>query len=406
MIMFNDTPSLDTRPAAAAGPRSSRRDYGRRERQLRIGFVMEQNVGHTTWYQNLRDAVTEIGGIEARWVCTSLFDPHGLIEQVPRVPRFVQGGVRALLDVRSGLRGRPCDVLIFNTQKAAMLCQFDVIQTPTIIMTDVTPLQYDRMGALYGHEADRPGPLRTVKHLANVMNFRLARAVVGWSSWTRDSLVQEYWVSPDRSHVIPPGVNVDMWCPPAERPPRERVRLLFVGGNFERKGGKLLVDVFRSLRLHDRAELHVVTRDRIDPVPGITAHYDLQNNSDALLTLYRQADAFVLPTLADCFSIASIEAMATGLPVITTAMGGVPDIVESGRTGYLIRPGDTRELARSLTSIVENAAHRQAMGEAGRARAVRQFDARRSAHQLITLARRIHADGRGLPRRSPTRLAS
>jgi glycosyltransferase involved in cell wall biosynthesis len=404
--MLNAASTISRRLTKRAEARSSGPGDQRREGHLRVGFVMEQNIGHTTWYQNLRHAVTSIGGIEARWVCTTLFDPEGLIERLPCIPGFVQGGVRAMLDVRSGLRDRPCDVLIFNTQKAAMLCQLDVVQTPTILMTDVTPLQYDRMGNLYGHSGDRRGPVRAAKHLVNVMNFRLARAVVGWSTWVRDSLVHEYRVPPARAQVIPPGVDVQFWCPPAQRQTGARVRLLFVGGSFERKGGRLLVDVFRDLRLYERAELHVVTRDPIEPVPGITVHHNLQNNSEELLDLYRQADAFVLPTLADCFSIASIEAMAMGLPVITTSMGGVPDIVEPGRTGYLIPPGDPHALAASLTSIVENAPLRRAMGMAGRARAVDRFDARRSAHALIHLAQRVHAEQRGTRGERPSQVAS
>ena len=190
---------------------------------------------------------------------------------------------------------------------------------------------------------------------------------------------------PERAHVIPPGVDTRQWRPPERRPANDRVQLLFVGGNFERKGGRLLLDTFRSLRLHDRAELQIVTRDPVEPSPGVTVHHGLENNSPELLNLYRCADAFVLPTLADCFSIASIEAMAMGLPVITSAIGGIPDIVEHGQTGFLVRPGDGRELASALTQIVENDQMRVAMGMAGRARAEARFDAHSSAERLIEL---------------------
>ena len=132
------------------------------KRRLRIGFVMEDNVGHTTWHQNLLGAITAFDGLETRWVGTTLFDPEGLVERVPGVPDFVRGGVRALLDVRRGLSDWPRDVLIFNTQKTAMFSQWDMLRTPTILMTDVTPSQYDRMGKLYGHAPDRsPGYTQT-----------------------------------------------------------------------------------------------------------------------------------------------------------------------------------------------------------------------------------------------------
>ena len=355
-------------------------------RRLRIGFVMEENVGHTTWYQNLRGAVATLDSVEAQWVGTSLYNPDGLVERLPGVPGFVRGGARAYLDVRAGLRNWPRDLLLFNTQKTAMFSQWDMLRTPTILMTDVTPIQYDRMGDLYGHAAGDARPIRAIKHAANVLNFRLARAVVGWSTWTRDSLVSDYGVPPDRVRVIPPGVDTQEWRPPELRLETDRVQLLFVGGNFVRKGGELLLDVFRESAMQDRADLHIVTRDSVEPMPGVKIHRNLTNNSPELLDLYRRADAFVLPTLADCFSIASIEAMAMGLPVVTTDMGGISDIVAHGITGYLISPGDRRELAGALDRLICDAPVRRAFGEAGRTRAVTRFDARVSASRLIDLA--------------------
>src|SRR5438309_9421306 len=102
---------------------------------------MELVLGHVTWYQNLKNAVMTLDTVDARWVETHLYDAHGVLERVPGVPPVVRAGVRAWLDVHRGLRDYPSDVLIFNTQKSAMLCQADMLRTPTILMTDVTPLQ-------------------------------------------------------------------------------------------------------------------------------------------------------------------------------------------------------------------------------------------------------------------------
>jgi glycosyltransferase involved in cell wall biosynthesis len=167
------------------------------------------------------------------------------------------------------------------------------------------------------------------------------------------------------------------------------VRILFVGGHFERKGGRILLDVFRSLGLHDRAELHVVTREAVEPAPGVTIHTNVQNNSPELLDLFQSADLFVLPTLADCFGNASIEAMSVGLPVITTAIGGIPDIVEHGVTGYLLSPGDAAGLARTVEHLVSNADARRAFSVAARRRALTRFDARTNAARIVDLARTL-----------------
>jgi glycosyltransferase involved in cell wall biosynthesis len=167
------------------------------------------------------------------------------------------------------------------------------------------------------------------------------------------------------------------------------VRILFVGGDFERKGGKALVQSFRQLGLWPRAELHIVTRHAVPSGPGVVVHRDVANNSERLLDLYRSSDVFVLPTLADCFSNASIEAMACGLPVITTPVGGIPDIVLDRDCGFLVPPGDEAALAAALRRLVDDSALRVSLGEAARRRAVLNFDARANALRLIDLARTV-----------------
>jgi glycosyltransferase involved in cell wall biosynthesis len=319
---------------------------------LRMCFIMEPLLGHTSWYENLHGAVSGLDGVSAQWIETSVYDSRGHLEHVPSLPSCIRASGRALLDIHRELKVQVRDVLFFNTQGPAALYQWYMLRIPTILMTDVTPRQYDRMAVLYDHDADRDGAVRFIKHQANRLNFHLARALIPWSTWTRDSLVHTYGVPLAKIHVIPPGVDVQRWRPGPRHGSRERVQLLFVGGNFRRKEGQLLLDVYRELGLHDRADLHLKTRNRVTPSPGVVVHHNLENNSLELLELYRRADVFVLPTLADCFSIASIEAMATGLPVITSALGGIPDIVDHGEMGYLIPPGDRRSLGDMLTRLI------------------------------------------------------
>src|SRR4051812_13824521 len=149
---------------ATVAERSDRTLTDVESRRLRIGFIMEQVIGHVTWYQNLRRAVTDLAEVDARWIETKLFEEDGLLERIPGLPSIVRSGGRALIDVRRGLRNWPYDVLLFNTQKAAMFCQWEMLHTPTMLMTDVTPIQYDQMADLYGHTPDSNPALRLIKH--------------------------------------------------------------------------------------------------------------------------------------------------------------------------------------------------------------------------------------------------
>ena len=368
----------------------------------RVAFVMEQVLGHTTWSMNLRAALERLA-IPSVFVETRLFRDGGVPERMPGLPTTVRAGARALLDVRRGLAGQRYDALLFNTQKAATLCQPYFIRTPTLLMTDVTPIQYDGMGALYRSESQERGPVAFAKRAANTLNFRLAAGLIGWSRWTADSFVADYGARTDRVHVVPPGVDTALWRP-VERSPSPRPRLLFVGGDFERKGGRDLIDAFQDLRLGERAELHLVTRDEVPAADGVFVHR-LANGTQELRDLYASSDAFVLPTKADCFSIASIEAMASGLPVAVNDVGGIKDIVVDGETGILLEPGDGRSLRRALVALVDDAALRLRLGAAGRARATRMFDAASSASRILDIAATAIAERRRLSG-SPDRRAS
>jgi glycosyltransferase involved in cell wall biosynthesis len=89
--------------------------------------------------------------------------------------------------------------------------------------------------------------------------------------------------------------------------------------------------------------------------------------------LLRSADAFVLPSRVDPLPTAILEAMAAGLPVVSTAVGGVPEIVDASRTGMLVAPGDASALADALATMLAHPAASRHMGEAGRARVRERF---------------------------------
>jgi glycosyltransferase involved in cell wall biosynthesis len=209
-----------------------------------------------------------------------------------------------------------------------------------------------------------------------------------WSTWVRQSLVADYGVDPGRVEVVPPGVDLDTWQP---GPPRETtgpLRILFVGGDLYRKGGALLLEAFRALPA-GLASLTLVTRATdLAGQPDITVYNHLQPNSAELIDLYQQSDVFVLPTQAEAFGIAAIEASASGLPVIATATGGLVDIVLPGQSGFLIEPDDAASLARHLHFLAEHPAERRQMGQVGRERASALFDARRNAARVVEL---LHA---------------
>jgi glycosyltransferase involved in cell wall biosynthesis len=100
-------------------------------------------------------------------------------------------------------------------------------------------------------------------------------------------------------------------------------------------------------------------------------------------------DIFVQPSLAEGFGVATLEAMAAGLPVVASSAGGLPELIEDGRTGYVVPPADPATLAARLRHLVLHADLREAMGAAGRVRVRQHFSPQRMAAEIATVYDRL-----------------
>jgi glycosyltransferase involved in cell wall biosynthesis len=346
----------------------------------RVAFVMEQHIGHQTYYQNLRRAVDGDRRITPAWTPVTYAGASTLLDRIPGLPGSMRGSLQGMLQVRRAVYAGEYDVAFFNTQVPAALAGGGVRRRPFVIATDITPLQYDAVSHLYGHRPDKGGPLSAYKHRVNVRLLRGAARLLPWSSWTAASLTADYGVDPARIDVVPPGVDLAQWSP-GERQDGP-LRILFVGGDLYRKGGATLLQAFRALPAGS-AELHLVTRTRIEPETGVRVYYDMQPNSPELVALYKRSDVFALPTEAEAFGIAAIEASASGLAVVATSVGGLVDIVADGESGFLVPPRDVTALSARLAQLARDRQLGVHMGRAARARAEQRFDAQRNAARTI-----------------------
>lgn len=103
--------------------------------------------------------------------------------------------------------------------------------------------------------------------------------------------------------------------------------------------------------------------------------------------LLAASDLFVLPSLADAYPTALMEAMAAGLPVVSTRAGGIPEIVDDGRTGRLVPPGDSGALAAAISDLLDSTEERETLGRAARQEAERRFSTRAWVERLKEIYR-------------------
>jgi glycosyltransferase involved in cell wall biosynthesis len=132
-----------------------------------------------------------------------------------------------------------------------------------------------------------------------------------------------------------------------------------------------------------RLELHLVTQTPLEARPNVYVHQNMQPNSLALKELFYEADIFCLPTHADCLPMALAEAGAASLPLISTQVAAIPELVQEQVNGFLIRPGNTRQLIEALQQLVDNPQLRVRMGEQSRRIVVKSHNAEQNLRQLI-----------------------
>ena len=210
-----------------------------------------------------------------------------------------------------------------------------------------------------------------------------------------------------RAQLVPPGVDTELFTPPASAAQRES-RVLYVG-RVERtsrwKGLHVLVESLVRLRelvpdvrldivgdgddvthLRDRAEALAVA-DLVD-WHGQVAHAELPQ-------FYQRAGVTVLPSLteSESFGMTLVEAMASGCPVVGSAIGGIPFVVRDNVDGLLVPPGDAAALADGLAAVLTDPARAHELGAAGREAAVARWDWGRQEESTIRLIERAARPG-------------
>lgn len=276
--------------------------------------------------------------------------------------------------------------LHLHTQLLAFLSVDLLKKIPTVVSIDMTNVQASQ---------EKTHPNFRWTYIPNVLLekrvYQVAARVVTTTEWARRSVIEDYQIDGNKVKVVYPSINIAKFQPPdrSHKDPKARYNILFMGGDFKRKGGEDVLEVFLT-KFSEVANLHLVTYAPIEcKHPNVYIYKNIKAYTPEFLELYYQADAFVMPTYADAYGTVFLEAMAAGLPVIATRLGPITEIVSDGETGFLIPPGDRLELACRIQDLIENPSLGREMGEKGRLVAEQKFNAQTNFPTLESIFNEI-----------------
>jgi glycosyltransferase involved in cell wall biosynthesis len=207
---------------------------------------------------------------------------------------------------------------------------------------------------------------------------------------------------PKEVHTIYHGLDTDYFSPAAPQPWPARPLILAVGRLVEKKGFDQLVEAcaelqrrgvaFRCCIVGEDGPAGAVLRSRIEAL-GLQDHVELGGpvTQDRLREIYRGAQVFALPCQImedgdrDGFPNVLAEAMAMGVPVVSTAISGIPEMIDDGEQGLLVPPRDPKALAAALRRLLEDRRLHAQLAQAARQRICERFDSRRTTLALRDL---------------------
>jgi glycosyltransferase involved in cell wall biosynthesis len=183
------------------------------------------------------------------------------------------------------------------------------------------------------------------------------------SNFAASSIVEDYGCHPDQVVCVYSGINVPANVQLGQKDYTAK-NILFVGVRWVRKGGPELLEAFKFvLKAHPDARLTIV---------GCSPEVDVPNcevvgliPAKEVSRYYEKATVFCLPSNLEPSAVALIEASAYGLPVVSTDIGGTPDRVLNGKTGYLVKPGEVEHLAQILIDLIGHPEKCRTLGAAG-----------------------------------------
>jgi glycosyltransferase involved in cell wall biosynthesis len=259
--------------------------------------------------------------------------------------------------------------------------------------------------SVWGSDVKPGGNLETFKERA-IKKYLLNRGdcLVAVSEYLAHE-VQRYLNQPRDIEILPWGVDLDMFRPVDRKGNFKVVRVGFAKKLYQLSGPDILLKALQYAR--DKCKKKLLLKIAGDgPMEAQLKQEAIQmgladsiewlgwlGTVEALRGFYHSIDLFVMPSRRESFGVSAVEASATGLPVIASRFGGIPEIVIHGETGLLVDPEDVVGFGEAISLLAGNSDLRLEMGLRGRERVKEKFDWRDSVESMVKIYNKVRHKG-------------
>ena len=327
-----------------------------------------------------------------------VFTPLNLYEfaatRVGIFPEMFAFSMRAYDKVRQLLCQQRFDIIHDNQTLGYGILLMKAFGVP-IVATVHHPLPIDRKTDLAYLERVRDRLSRIMFYpflMQHLVTKRMDR-VITVSTSAAEETRNVFNVPRQKLRVIYNGIDIDMFRR-LDGEMKEKGRLILVANTQDRKKGLIyLLEALKLLQGDMDVKLTIVDNGLPDNeyAPQLVARYGLDGRVnftgklglEELVRHYSRAEVAVVPSLYEGFGLPAAEAMACGLPVVSTTAGALPEVVEDGRNGILVPPRDACALAGAIERLMKDDELRRAMGEEGRKRVERKFSWEQAARKTL-----------------------
>lgn len=231
--------------------------------------------------------------------------------------------------------------------------------------------------------------------------LRLADLVVCPCDYSRANVSEAYGVALSKTRALHGGVGTSFLTQTHRGDSKGEFTLLYCGRLNSRRPHKtvdVLLKAMPRILQRYRVQLNIIGGGpRFDEYVALARTLGIEKDTHFLGNIdhselpahYASADLFVLPSARESFPLVLLEAMASGLPAVATAVGGVPEMVLEGETGLLVPPNDPEALAQAINSLLAEPARMRAMGAKGRERVEEYYTWDRVAERMAGFFRAI-----------------